>query len=154
MSDTENDVRTPWHLWVVGVVSLLWNGGGGGYDYVMSKTLDPGYIDLMSSTMGLDPQVIVAYFEAFPLWMNIFWAIGVWGAVLGSILLLLRRRLAIHAFVASLVGIAVSTYYQFANPFPGEVDTVIPAVMAFVVPAIIIALIYYAKRMSAAGVLR
>ena len=32
-------MKTPWHLWVVGVVSLLWNGFGG-YDFIMSD--DPG----------------------------------------------------------------------------------------------------------------
>ena len=29
--------KTPWHLWLVGVVSLLWNGFGG-YDFIMSTT--------------------------------------------------------------------------------------------------------------------
>ena len=30
-------VKTPWHLWVVGVVAVLFNGVGV-FDYVMSKT--------------------------------------------------------------------------------------------------------------------
>ncbi len=145
--------RAPWHLWVVGGLSLLWNGGGG-YDYIQSKRLDQGYLELMDDTMNIEPGVIVAYFEAFPLWMNIFWAIGVWGAVLGSVLLLLRSRYAFHAFIASLVGIAVSGYYQFANPLPGNVDSTLPMVMAMLVPAVIILLIWYSHRMIARGVLR
>jgi hypothetical protein len=34
---TDMTVKTPWHLWAVGAVSLLWNGLGG-YDYTMSMT--------------------------------------------------------------------------------------------------------------------
>ena len=34
---------TPWHLWAVGVVALLWNGYGG-YDYVMTQTDNAAYM--------------------------------------------------------------------------------------------------------------
>ena len=29
--------RTPWHVWLVGVLSLLWNAYGG-YDFIMTNT--------------------------------------------------------------------------------------------------------------------
>jgi len=145
---------TPWHLWAIGVVSLLWNAGGGGLDYVMVKTANADYMQAAADTMDMDVAVVADYFADFPGWMNVFWAIGVWAAVAGSLMLLFRSRYAAHAFVASLVGIVVSGYYQFANPFPGEVDSTIPTIMAVVVPVITVLLIYYAHRMTKRGVLR
>src|SRR3712207_1087839 len=89
--------RTPWHLWLVGVLSLLWNGFGA-YDYLMTNTQGDAYL----RSMGLT-EAQMAYYDAMPAWMTAVWAIGVWGATLGSVLLLLRRRWAVPVFTASLV---------------------------------------------------
>jgi hypothetical protein len=37
---TAAPTKTPWHLWVVGILSLLWNAFGG-YDYTMTQLRDP-----------------------------------------------------------------------------------------------------------------
>lgn len=142
-------VRTPPHLWVVGVISLLWNSYGC-YDYTMTK-LDPaGYM----KSLGMGDAEIV-YMDAFPAWLSAFWAIGVWGSLLGSLLLLMRSRHAVSAFAASLVGLAVSQGYQFADKtMPASMYS--PAMMG-VTAVIWIALLFflwYARRMRAAGVLR
>jgi hypothetical protein len=42
------------------------------------------------------------------------WAAGVWAAFIGSVLLLLRSRFAVVAFIASLVGMAVSFSHNLA----------------------------------------
>ena len=36
-------VKTPWHLWAVGIISLLWNAFGA-FDYVMTKLKNPAYM--------------------------------------------------------------------------------------------------------------
>ena len=154
MSTLGTGKRTPIHLWVIGIVSLLWNLGGGGSDHIMTVTGNEAYLQAAANTVGLELSVVQEYFAAFPMWMHIFWAIGVWGAVAGSILLLLRNRFAAHAFIASLIGIAASSYYQFSTPFPGQVDSIIPTIMAVLVPLITLALIFYARRQTSAGVLR
>ena len=94
--------RTPWHLWVVGVLSLLWNAFGA-FDYTMSHTQGDAHFRKAGMT---DAQI--AAFHAIPPWMELFWAMGVWGAVIGSVLLLLRSRWAVPVLLASLVGAAVS----------------------------------------------
>ncbi|OZA60779.1 MAG: hypothetical protein B7X78_07865, partial [Sphingomonadales bacterium 39-62-4] len=92
----------PAHLWAVGVISLLWNSFGC-FDYAQTK-LDPvGY--MISMGMG---EAEIAYTQAMPAWLSVFWALGVWGSLAGSILLLLRSRHAVTAFAVSLVGLAVS----------------------------------------------
>ena len=87
-------VKTPWHLWVVGFVSLLWNSVGG-FSYTMTRLG-------MLERLGMGEEEI-AYFASAPAWSNFFWALGVWGAILGSILILLRSRFAVHSFVAAII---------------------------------------------------
>jgi hypothetical protein len=74
---TDMTVKTPWHLWAVGAVSLLWNAYGG-YDYTMSMTQGAAYL----ASAGMTPDQ-VAYYEAMPVWMTAIWAVGVWGGVMG-----------------------------------------------------------------------
>jgi hypothetical protein len=37
VSNDNRQVTTPWHLWIVGVFSLLWNGMGA-FDYGMTES--------------------------------------------------------------------------------------------------------------------
>jgi uncharacterized protein YqgC (DUF456 family) len=145
--------KAPWHLWAIGGVSLLWNLGGA-YDYVQTKRLDVDYLTMASDSVGITLADAIAYFEAFPVWMTIAWAIGVWGAVAGSALLLFKSRSAFYAFIASLVGVIIAGYYQYANPLPGAQDSTIANVFAVLVLVITVALIYYSRKMTKAGVLR
>jgi len=94
--------RTPRHLWVIGVVSLLWNTMGA-FDFVMTQTRNEAY---MSS---FTPEQL-SFFYGFPAWVVAAWAVGVWGGVLGSLMLLFRRRQAVWIFLASLAAIVVTTF--------------------------------------------
>ena len=61
----------------------------------------------IEAVMSRFPAQQREYFESFPLWAVAFWAIGVFSGLAGCALLLLRNRLAFHALLASLIGIAV-----------------------------------------------
>jgi hypothetical protein len=98
-------IATPWHLWVVGGLSLLWNSFGA-FDYTMTETHNIAYLAAFTDAQR-------AYFYSFPWYAVAFWALGVWGAVAGSLLLLMRRRLVVAAFVVSLLGLTASTIWQF-----------------------------------------
>jgi hypothetical protein len=138
---------TPWHLWALGALSLLWNAGGA-FDYTMTKTRNAGYMANFTAEQ-------IAWFDGFPIWMNAAWALGVWGAVAGSVLLLLRHRWAVAAFAISLAGLIVGTVYQFAvSDMPESLKT--PGGWAFTGALWVIAifLLWYAMRMRARGVLR
>ena len=102
----------PWHFWLVAIVSLLWNGFGG-YDYTMTQLRDPGYFAMMSEQMHASVAELKAFFDSFPAWASALWAIGVWGSVAGSILLLMRSRHATTAFLVSLVGALAFDYLVF-----------------------------------------
>jgi hypothetical protein len=150
MTDTNTmTVRTPWHLWVVGVISLLWSGYGG-YDFIMTTTQGEPYL----RASGFD-QPMVDYFLNMPTWMYGPWFLGVWGAVAGSILLLLRSRWAVWAFGLSLIGAVVSLVHGMMNPMPP-----LPEAMAFLkympwgIVLIAIFLVWYAWTQQKRGVLR
>ncbi len=140
--------NTPKHLWLVGVVSLVWNAFGA-YDYTMSHLAGQPYFE----SMGLDVEAY-AWFQALPGWSVAAWAVGVWGSVLGSILLLLRSRHAATAFLVSIVGAVISFCYQFLSERPASLEGGMATIMPVVILVLIVAQWYYARRQAAAGVLR
>ena len=143
----ESSGRTPVHLWIVGIVATLWNGMGA-FDYLMTQTRNEAYLAGFT-----DPQRV--YFESFPIWMEALWALGVWGGLLGSLLLLARSRHAVAAFAVSLLGLAASTVYQYVlNSPPADMKTMAMIAMNVAIWAIAIGLLVYAMRMRRSGVLR
>jgi hypothetical protein len=144
--------KTPIHLWIVGVVAVLWNSFGV-TDYFMTRTRGAAWIDQMMP--GIDSAKFMAYIDGFPIWASTGWALGVWGALAGSLLLLARSRHAVAAFAVSLAGAVVGLGYQIANPVDiPELREGAAAVMPYVIMAIAAALLWYAQRQKAAGVLR
>lgn len=140
-------VRTPLHLWIVGALATVWNGFGA-FDYLMTQTRNAAYLAGFT-----DPQRV--YFESFPMWMEAMWALGVWGGLAGSLLLLARSRYAATAFGVSLAGLAASTVWQYVLSSPPE-DMTGGAIMAMNVAiwAVAIGLLVYAIRVQRRGVLR
>jgi hypothetical protein len=141
---TRMTTATPWHLWVMGLLALLWNGYGA-YLYLMSQTRNPGYMAQFTAEQQ-------AYLDSYPMWMDAVWAVGVWGGVLGAVLLLLRMRWAVWAFMASVIALAVSLIHGQTS---GGADimgssVVFDSVIAFV--AVLLAI--YAARLMKRGVLR
>lgn len=148
MNETAIPGKAPLHLWVLGILSLLWNAFGA-YDYVMSHTGGPAYFE----GMGLDAEAF-AWFQAIPAWATGAWAIGVWVSVLGSVLLLVRSRHAESAFLVSFLGAVISFAYQFTSDRPASLSTGTEAIMPLVILIVIVAQWYYARRLKQAGVLR
>jgi hypothetical protein len=147
MTDTMK-AAVPWHLWAVGVISLLWNGYGA-YDFVMSMTQGEAY--WRASGMN---DAMIAYYNAMPAWMYGPWVVGVWGAFAGSILLLLRNRFAVHLFALSLLGAFGSLVYGLMNPMPElPSEMAVMAYMPWVILLIAAFLAWYAWTMSRKGVL-
>lgn len=141
-------MKTPWHIWVVGAVALLWNAGGA-FDYVMTKIGSEDYLSMLT-----EPQR--AYLEAFPVWVSAAWALGVWGAVAGSLLILLRSRFAVPAFAISVLGIiSTSVYGQFLSE-PSAIELLGTAQLLFTITimASLFILLGYARAMTARGHLR
>lgn len=144
----EASVRTPVHLWIVGIVSALWNAMGA-LDYTMTQTRNSAWMSQMSRDQ-------VAWFDTAPMIAHASWAFGVWGAFLGSLLLLARSRYAIWSFILSLAGLAVNTAVQMRDPMPEgpHMDSTTMIIFHGLIWLVAIFLLIYAIRMRRTGVLR
>lgn len=144
--------KAPTHLWIIGILSLLWNGFGA-FNYVATQTRNDAWVAGMLP--DVDPQIIYDWMDRAPIVVDLFWALGVWFALAGSILLLLRKSLAVQAFALSLVGAIGGLILQVLNV--GDRPAVLgggqfdPVMLAVVVIAF--ALLGYARKQKANGVL-
>ena len=151
MATTVN-ARTPVHLWIVGIVSLLWSCFGA-YDYLMTRMRNTDY--LTAAMPGADPNAILAWVDSFPIYAQIGWGLGVWMGLAGSILLLVRHRWAVPAFALSLVGAILGLGYQIvaAPPVPGP-ESPMMKVMPYVIIGVALGLFFYARALQQKGVIR
>lgn len=138
--------RTPWHLWVVGILAVLWNSMGA-FDYLMTETRNEGYMSQFT------PEQL-EYFYGFPAWVVGLWAIAVWGGVLGAILLLLRKKSAAGIFLLSFLAMVATTIHNYGLSDGLEVagDTFSLAFSA-VIFVVALLLYIYSRAMKNRGVL-
>ena len=137
----------PWHLWLVGIVGLLWSVMG-----VISFMLTQMRVEALMSRF---PPQQRAYFESYPLWTVAFWAIGVFACLIGCVLLLLGNRLALPVLLVSLIGAIVSSLGGLFLLDGMRVMRETGGLGATMVPVVIgLLLALYAFAMSRKGVLR
>ena len=146
-SSLSNNVKAPWHLWVVGIVGFLWSAMGA-MDYVMTKTRNAEYMSAFT------PEQL-EFFYGLPIFIVACWATAVWCGVAGAILLLLRKSVAVGLFLASLIAMFITTIHNYgtSNGFEVMGDT-----FSLVFTAIIflasIGLYLYARAMRQRGILK
>jgi hypothetical protein len=147
MADTNiQSARTPWHIWVVGVVSLLWNSVGA-LDFVMTQTKNAAYMSGFTAAQ-------LEFYYGFPLWVVAAWGIAVWGGVLGSLLLLFRKSLAFHFFLWSLICMVLTCIHNYALSNGFEIMGGAKAlIFSSVIVVIGVLLLVYARSMRKRGVL-
>lgn len=142
----ESPAKTPWHLWVVGIVTLLWNSMGV-LDFVMTQTKNEAYMSEFTEEQ-------LEFFYGFPMWLVIVWGIAVIGGLLGSLLLLLRNKLAFPVLAASLVAMVTTAIHNFAISNGLEIMGTLGVIFTVVIFTIALLLVLYSARMKANGVLR
>jgi len=140
-------MTTPWHIWVVGLLALVWNAGGAA-DYAMTRFGVEAYTSQMPEGMRLA-------LEAYPTWMNAVWALAVWMPLLGALLLLGRIKASAWIFGASMVLVLVAGIYNFVLADPPMNQVAGNGVALFWAGAVAIAtfLWLYARQMAMDGVL-
>jgi len=144
---TTASIRTPAHLWIVGILALCWNALGC-VDYTMTNLKNPAWLAKM-------PPDQIAFMGTLPGWLTAFWAIGVWGGLAGAILLLMRSRYAVWAFGLSFVGAVVGIGYQlFVANMPASMKAGVGGYMPWVIIIIAAVLYWYAMNAEKKGLLR
>jgi hypothetical protein len=137
--------RTPWHLWLVGVLAFLWDSMGA-FDYLMTQTQNESYMSRFT------PEQL-EFFYGFPTWVVAFWAIAIWGGLLGAVLLLLRRRLAVPVLLGSFLAMTITAIHNFLLSNGLEIMGGSDLVFSVVIFVFALGLWLYAKAMAQRRVL-
>jgi CHASE2 domain-containing sensor protein len=138
--------RVPGWFWLVALIALIWNLLGVSAYLVQAF----GGQEMLDALPKAEREII----EYRPPWATGAFAVAVWGGLLGSIMLLLRKTLAIMLFALSLIGLALQMSY---NLFIAEtsVDMEPGAVfMTLTIPLFSLFLIYIARKAKKRGWLR
>jgi hypothetical protein len=137
------DRKTPWHLWVVAILTLLWNGSGA--------------VTILLAQMGRLPDISAdeaAYYAAQPLWFVIATSIATFAPVAAGIALLVRSRLAVPLFAVSLAIILALNLYELAVGVSRELVNPGAMVVTIIIVAIAVLQLAYSNAMKKRGVLR
>jgi hypothetical protein len=107
----------------------------------------------VEAVMSRYPPQQREYFASFPWWAVAFWAISVFGGVIGCLLLLLKKRIAFPVLLASVIGAIV---YNLGGLFllgGMKVMRETGGLGLTAVPIVFTTLVSYARAMSEKGVL-
>ena len=110
MDRAVSTARVPISFWVVASLGVIWNGFAV-IAYWLTATHD-------EQTMAQTPPEMAIALAHTPSWAIAAWGLAVVAALAGSVLLVLRRKLAVPAFATSLAGLLVLTIYQIASNMP------------------------------------
>jgi len=94
---------TPWHLWVVAILTLLWNGSGA-VTIAMAQ---------MGRRLDMDPYEI-AYYAQQPRWFVLTTDLATLLPIAAGVALLLGSRFAVWLFALSLALIVANNAYDVA----------------------------------------
>lgn len=93
------------NFWIIGVAALIWNLLGI-VIYVGQVTMSPEALARLTE----DQQNLIT---STPAWANAAWAIAVNAGAFGSLLMLLRKSLAVPLFLVSLIAIVIQDIEAF-----------------------------------------
>ena len=133
MSDDVNGGPST-NFWIIGGAALIWNLIGLAV-YISQVTAGPeAYANYTEAQQ--------AFMTGRPAWSTSAFAIAVSTGILGSLLLLLRKALAIFMFAASLLGIVVQQVHAFvfANGFEiwGPTGLILPTTLIVIAVALLL----------------
>ena len=136
---TMNYLRKPSNLfWVISSIAIVWNLMG------VFNYLDQAFMtDKILETLPKEQQIL---YQDIPAWVTAAFAIAVFSGTLGSLLLLLKKKIATTFFIISFLGIVGQMSYGLL--IDQNSDSYGP--MGIALPIIIIAfggyLIWYSRK--------
>lgn len=137
-------VKRPAWFWIVAALALLWNLFGLAM-FWMEMSMTPEQLAQL-------PEAQRVVHESLPGWVWGVDAVAVAAGTLGSLLLLLGKRLALPVFWVSLVAIVVLFGYCL---FPGRMLELMPPAQALPMPILVTVvgalLVWFSRRSIARG---
>ncbi|WP_188374416.1 hypothetical protein [Winogradskyella haliclonae] len=113
--------KPPIWFWIVSILALIWNGMG------VNAYLQQAYNTESYREMYSQEQLEIA--ANLPSYITAAFAIAVFGGVLSSILLLLRKKLAATIFYVSLLAVLVQMGYLLINGYASSIGMTIMIIL-------------------------
>ena len=133
-------------FWIIGIIALIWNGMGV-YNYLIQAFKTESFTAQLSAEQ-------MALMEGLPVWMTALFAIAVFAGLLGTIVLLIGKKIATTLFLVSFVSVIIQQLYWI---FGTNASEVFSEQMPYLMPVLIIVfaafLVWYSKNQKAKGVL-
>lgn len=141
-------LKVPIRYWFISCMGALWFAMGA-LDCVMISYKIPAYMETM-------PEDLRYWFDRRPVWFTGVWAISVWSALLGSFLLLLRRRQALRLFVLALVGFIIAALWAYLSEAANmaHMQSTITHIFNGLILFSLVYFIFFCRRYIQTGVLR
>ena len=130
-------------FWVIGIIALIWNALG------VNAYLQEAYNTDAYKALHTEEQLELI--NNLPTWYTAIFAIAVFASLIGCILLLLRKRLAIPLFLIALIAVVIQTGYNLFINEGRELYGVMEYAMLVLIPVVSIFLYWYAKHATKRG---
>ncbi len=134
-------------FWSVVGLGLAWNIFG-----VVQFLASLNATETSLMTQGLTAEQAMVMLN-YPVWMTIAFAVGVFGGIIGSVLLALKSRVAISVFAISLIAYIILYIGDITEGVFAALGAPQVIILTFVV-AVAAGLLWYARNLRIKGVLK
>lgn len=137
-------VKPPLWFWIVAGLALVWNLIGV-FSYISTVSMTEEALAAMS-------EAEAGLYRNAPAWTTGAFAIGVFGGVLGSLFLIMRKSWAVPAFILSLIAVIVQfSYWLFMTQAVAVHGVMNAAMMPITITLTAAALIWFSKTAKGRG---
>lgn len=143
MNEETLSVKPPRYFFWIAIAAFIWDLFGV-MAYVGTVTIGPEALAEM-------PEAHRVLMENTPAWSTGLFAIAVWGGVLGTLLLILRKALALPVLVVSLAAVVINAAYTWFMTDAYEVLGAGQAAFAVLILAIAAFLVWFANDAKGKG---
>jgi len=133
-------------FWIIGIIALLWNGMGV-YNYLIQAYQTEAFTSSLNEAQ-------LALMESMPSWNTALFAIAVFSGLIGTIFLLMKKKVSVSLFTLSfLTATVMQLYWLFGTDAVEVFSESMPYLMPVLVIVVCIFLVWYSKDQKAKGVL-
>lgn len=138
-------------FWIISVIALLWYIFGT-TQFFRSLVADQAVLQPMIDS-GAITQDYVDFLLATPMWMSAAFGVATISGIIGSALLLMRKKLARVFFILSIIGAAIMYLYIFVLSGKTSVLPTSDYIIAATVIIVTLFMIWFSGRKTAKGIL-
>ncbi|MEM6346220.1 MAG: hypothetical protein AAF927_20185 [Bacteroidota bacterium] len=143
---TKVSTKIPSWFWAVSSVALVWN--------LIGVLAYLGQLMMTDEVLAALPEAEQALYKNIPLWATIAFTLAVWGGLAGSILLVLKRKVATSVFIVSAIGIIIQLSYNLFMSEALEVFGKVGLIIPIMTLTIGLALVYFSRFATQKGILK